>query len=930
MTKVAPEPFVGRAAELSRLREAFERCQRGSGSLVVVLAEAGGGKTRLVETFAEECRAAGARIAWGRAVEDAGVGYWPWRQVFRRLEVPLSLPDAEATAGSDERVSHRLEVAEDALSALSRVTQAAPVVLLLDDAHWADEPSLHLLRLLASEVPEMRLMVLVTGRDPNPGTPFDSTLGSIVGRPQVAVLRLPALTLADVAEYLGERPDGNRAAWVHGQSGGNPLYMRELTRLLLDEPVGQDESPPLLPLEMRTVIAGRLAQLDESARAVVRAATVLGDEFDLHLLEAVHDGPIAQGVDAAVRRGVFAQDPEAPGRARFTHGLVRTALYAELPSALRVEMHRRAAEFLEREGAADREEQAGALARHWLRGASTAADRTRAVQRLRGAARIALRRLAFEEAARLLRSASGVAAIGPREQAAAAEIEVELATAEFHAGLVHRAVETSRRAVELAEMARRPDLGATAALVVSGVGAETLQVLLPIKERALELLPPRPSGLRVRLQAQVAAFRAEVGAMDDAEPASRATLAEAERLADPDAMVEAIRTRHFVCSGPDGLVERQRLASLMIELGRDPDRTFAAMWGRIWRIDAALQLGNMAEAHAELTDLATVVERLNRPMARWHLLFVRAGLAVTAGRFDEAERLTHEARRLGARLEHVSFVGLTYVMTGEIERLRGVGKEAEERMAIVQQFGHPVSRLTIASNAVALEDLETAGRLYEEVRPFIFGLARDGLWIPTMSFFAETACDLGDVEGAALCYPTLAPYGSYCHTGGAGTVVCRGSLSTVLGRMAALLGRTAEAERHYAGAEAANRRMGALPYLAETLLHWAKLVEASDPARARALAQEAGAIATRLGMGVVARSTAALLERVRRSSAGVDPLTRREREVAALVAEGRSNREIAEHFVLSERTVETHVSRILTKLHLTSRTQLAAWVLARD
>ena len=929
MTRVAPEPFVGRAAELAKLRDAFTRCRSGEGSMAVVLAEAGGGKTRLVETFAEECKASGATIAWGRSVEDASVGYWPWRQVFRRLEIPLSLPDADATAGSDERAAQRLQVADDALTALSSIMQTGPIAVVLEDLHWADEPSLHLLRLLAPEIAAMPMMILATGRDPEPGTPFESTLGSIVGRPAVIVIRLPALTLAEVAAYVGEAPEGKRAAWVHSQSAGNALYVRELCRLLPSEPMGPDDWLPPLPVEIRAVIAGRLAQLDEPEAAVVRAATVLGDEFELRLLEAVHGAPVAEAVDAAVRRAILAHDPETPGRARFVHGLVRSALYVELPSALRVELHRRAAEFLEREGAAEREEQAGALARHWLRGASSAADRTRAVERLRGAARISVRQFAFEEAARLLRSASGAAALAPMEPAEAAEVEVELATAEFHAGLVRRAVETSRRAVDLAQEARRPDLAATAALVVSGVGVETLAMLLPIKERALALLPPGPSALRVRLEAQVASFRAELGAMEEAEPASRAALAEAERLADPDALVEAIRARHFVCSGPDGVAERQRLASLMIELGRDPTRAFAALWGRLWRIDAALQLGEMAEVHAELTELATVVERLDRPMARWHLLFVRAGLAVTAGRFDEAERLAHDARRLGGRLEHVSFVGLTYVMTGEIERLRGVGNETAERAPIVQEFGHPVARLTIASNAVAFGDIETARRLYEQVRPFIPGLARDGLWLPTMSFFAETACDLTDVDGAALCYPALAPYGSQCHTGGAGTVVCRGSLSTVLGRMAALLGRAEDAERHYAAAEATNRRMGALPYLAETLLHWAELVEDSDPLRARALAQEAGAIAARLGMEVVARATGALLERVRRWRVGADPLTRREREVAALVAEGRSNREIAEHFVLSERTVETHVSRILTKLQLTSRTQLAAWVLAR-
>lgn len=327
VTRLAPEPFVGRTAERATLREAFERCrQRGEGSLVVVLAEAGGGKTRLVETFAAECEASGARIAWGRSIEDAGVGYWPWRQAFRRLEIPLSVPDAAATAGSDERAAQRLEVAEEALTALSGITPTQPIVIVLDDLHWADEPSLHLLRLLASELAGMRLMILATGRDPEPGTPFESTLGSIVGRPAVIVIRLPALTLADVAAYVGEGADGKRAAWVHSQSGGNALYVRELSRLLADEQVGPDDWLPPLPVEVRAVIAGRLSQLDEPVAAVVRAATVLGDEFELRLLQAVHGAPVSEGVDAAVRRGIFAHDPDTPGRARFTHGLVRTEI----------------------------------------------------------------------------------------------------------------------------------------------------------------------------------------------------------------------------------------------------------------------------------------------------------------------------------------------------------------------------------------------------------------------------------------------------------------------------------------------------------------------------------------------------------------------------------------------------------------------------
>lgn len=931
MVRSEPERFVARNAELRSLRSAFQRSQGGGGSFTLVLGEPGGGKTRLLEEFFNGCAASAVKVAWGRAVEEAAVAYRLWRQVFRRLDVPLALPDVSATTGPGERSGQLLATAEAAIAALSQATERHPIVIALDDLQWADEASLHLLRLLVSEVTDMRLLILGAARDPEPGTPFESTLGSIVGRSAVTVLRLPSLGAADVAEYLADSPGGKTAIWVHHQSGGNPLYVRELSRMLAHEPVAADAWSPSLPLEIRALIGRRVTQLGEPVRMVVAAASVLGDEFDLRLLAGLQGGPVDDGIDAAVQRGILVLDPEVPGRARFSHGLVRSALYAELSSAQRVELHRRAAGLLEDAGAAEHEELVGELAIHWLRAASTPDERHRAIDRLRLAASVAMRRLAFDEAARLLRSAAATGRLGPIGPAERAEVEVELATAEFNAGLVQRAVETGRRSVRLAEEAGRPDLAASAALVVSGVGdPSTLPALLSIKEHALGLMPRGSGALRLRLEAQVANLRAELGWMEEAEPATRAALAEAERLGDPDTLVEAIRARHFVCSGPDGVAERLRLGSLMVELGRDPNRAVAGLWGRLWRIDGALQLGNMTEAHAEVGELAMVVERLGRPLAKWHLVFVRAGLALTAGRFDEAEQLALEARRLGQRLEDFSVFGITYAITGELERLRGGRDEATERMAIAGAISHPVVRSSLAHIAHAIGDVETARRLHEEVRPLIPRLTLDGRWLPTMSFFAATACDLADVDGALACYDALAPYGAYCNVGGAGAVICHGSVAAVLGRLAALLGRTEDAERHFATGAVVNRRIGAVPYLAETLLHWAELVGQSDPARSRALAEEASAIASRLGMGVVAGASGALLERLRQSAAAADPLTRREREVAALVAEGLSNRAIAEHFVLSERTVETHVSRILTKLGLTSRTKLAAWVLGRS
>lgn len=916
------EPFVARRAELARLQQAFARACAGEGSLTLLMAEAGGGKTRLVEEFG-----ATVPLAWGRAVEDATVAYRPWRQAFRRLEIPF--PPPRADGGPEERAGHLLEIADEAIAALATGSGTGPIVIALDDLHWADEASLHLLRVLTGEIARMAVMVLATARDPDPGTPLDATLGQIMGKPAVTVLRLAPLSRADVGEYLAAKPNTTVADWVHRQSGGNPLYVRELSRLLADEAVPRDPSSTWMPAEMRALLAHRLAQLDGPVREVVGAASVLGDEFDLRTLEDMHRGPVSEPIDAAVRRGVLVLDHDTPGWARFSHGLVRMALYSAMPSAQRVSLHRRAAHLLEANGAAPSEEELAELALHWLRAASTPSERSHAVDLLRRAAATAMRRLAFDEAIRLLRSASATARLGPADLAERAEIEVELVTAEFNGGHLGQALETGQRAVALGEQAHRPDLAATAALVLSGIGDErTFPELLLLKERALRLMLEETSPLRVRLEAQITHLRAEVHGPARAEVESRAALAHAEKIGTADVLADAIRARHFVVSGPEGVAERQMLGARMIELGGG-GRSMAALWGHRWRIDAAFELGDVSGAHREAAALAQVVERLRRPIADWHLLMTRASLCVTIGRLDEGERLARQARRLGQRLEDMSVVGVTYAITGEIERLRGHGDEQAIRLAFMDHMNLPVAVADIAHISVGVGDFDAARRLHARVKAVVPTLPVDARWLPTMSLFGQTAAALNDPDGVEAAYALLAPYAERCIAGGEGSVSCGGSVSTVLAGMAALLGRTDDAGRHFAEAAEMNRRIGVAPYLAETLLHWAHFLATTDAAAARARAGEARAIATRLGVDRVARDGSALLDRLGPPGhSTIDPLTRREREVASLVAQGRSNREIAGHLFLSERTVETHVSRILNKLDLTSRTQLAARVLA--
>ena len=917
MPEPRPERFVARAAELVALQQVAARAQSGAGALALVLAEAGGGKTRLVEELG-----ASVPLVWGRSDEDTTVAYRPWRQVFRALRLPFPLRDIDG--GREDRSSQLLGLADDVTEALVQASAERLLVIALDDLHWADEASLHLLRHLAPELAGLRLMVIATARDPEPGSPFAATLGQLTGKPTVHILRLPALSRGDVADYLAGHPDAAAAEWVHRQSGGNALYVRELSRMLADEPVPPDSSSGWMPVEMRALLAHRLARLDQPVRAVVSAASVLGDEFDVSRLQDLLGHPVVDEIDVAIQGGILVARSDTPGVLRFSHGLVRGALYASMPSGQRVDLHRRAALALEGRGAADQEEQLAELAHHWLRAASTPDERRHAVELLRAAAATATRRLAFDEAVRLLRSAAATARLGPADPARRAALEIDLATAEFNCGLSTRAVDSAGRALDLAEAANQPDLGAKAALVVSGVGdPETMSPLLALKERALSRMPTDPTALRVRLEAHIAHMQADLSGPQAAEAGSRLALAHAEALGDVEAVVDAIRARHFVVSGPAGAAERRELGRRMVDLGRDPRHRLAAMWGHLWRIDAHFQFGDLAAAHAEEAALAQVVDRLRRPTADWHLLMARAGLALTIGQFQEAEQLAAEARRLGQRLEDFSLLGVTFAITGELDRLRGSSAEHATRMAMFAQVRLPIAIANTAFVSVGIGDTGSARRLHDMLKPLIPTLPVEARWLPTVCMFAQTACSLDDPDHALTCYDALVPYADQCVAGGAGSIGCAGSVSTVLGRLAALLRRPDEAALRFADAAATNRRIGAVPYLAEALLHWAQFLAPTDPAAARPLAEEAKAIASRLGMDAVAKASAALLARPTVAS----PLSKREDEVAALVAEGRSNREIADQLFLSERTVETHVSRILTKLELTSRTQLAAWML---
>jgi DNA-binding CsgD family transcriptional regulator len=410
-----------------------------------------------------------------------------------------------------------------------------------------------------------------------------------------------------------------------------------------------------------------------------------------------------------------------------------------------------------------------------------------------------------------------------------------------------------------------------------------------------------------------------------AEPLSVEALALAERSGDPAALVAALHARHQVLVLPEHVAQRLALGTRLRALAPASDRRpDAALWGSMWRIEAQFQLGATGPLDAELRELAELADQLGWPMTRWYLRRAQASRAIMEGRFAEAARLAAEAHEIAARTQDESAQNLYWAQLADLLRL--TGRFADVSVQVFETASSvpvPIAWVGMSRFLLASGDREAALNLYEPACAALPTLPRDIRWYPTVLLTAEVAAALGDTDTCARCFELLTPYASYFGYSASGTY---GAVARILGEVALALGRLDDADRLCGRAVTMETRIGALPYaVLAQLAHAAVLIRWGNPGdheRARRLVERARHTARRLGMApALARANAAAAD----LATAAPHLTAREREIAALVAQGLANRAIADKLVLSERTVETHVRSILTKLGMTNRTQVAAW-----
>jgi tetratricopeptide (TPR) repeat protein len=368
--------FVGRERELAELRAGLDDATAGRGCLFLISGEPGIGKTRLAEEISNDASARGMLVVWGRCWEGGGApAYWPIIQMLRtciddrdgeqlkallgsgaseiaRLipELKLSLPSLEETKATTDSESARFRLFDAVATLLKNVARNKPLLIVIDDLHDSDQPSLQMLRFVARETKGARILILGTYRDVE--VRQSPELGKLIGDliREGRTVSIAGLSQSEVGEYVerssAKKADDKLVADLYHATDGNPLFVDGVVRLLSAEGklerTGLDVSAFKIPDGVRESIRRRLVALSDETNSLLSIASVIGNEFDMRLLERVSGRSteqIVEQTDQAVRIGVLR--PRTPGFARhqFSHALIREVLYDDLPANQRIELH---------------------------------------------------------------------------------------------------------------------------------------------------------------------------------------------------------------------------------------------------------------------------------------------------------------------------------------------------------------------------------------------------------------------------------------------------------------------------------------------------------------------------------------------------------------------------------------------------------------
>ena len=953
----APFPFVGRSRELALLSTLLPSPGEEGGHVAVLTGKAGSGKSRLIRELAHEAATDGLLVLYGGCDPAVPTPYGPFVTALERLERVIApdqlradlgtgggeltrlLPDLPLRVGelptpapgypSAER--HRLHTA--VVDLLASVGGRQPLLFIVEDAHWADMPTLLLLCHIASFAADCRMLLIASFEDiATASRPEVSAAVMDLRRVEGSVrVQLGGLNDAEVADFVREAADREldpalreTAGAISDLTGGNPFLMTELWRTFTE--TGELGNPQ----NVREVVRGRLSRLAPATTAVLETAAVAGPEFMLDVVRAaaeLDERSLLAALDEATHAGII-EELAGTGRAyRFTHELVRRAVYDELSAVRRAELHLRVGTALEDAHGQTRTRTLADVAHH-LGAAGALGDAERAVEYNLRAAGSALTALAFEPAAAHLRTALALGIADPGEQAAA---QLELGQACNFSGHATDAIDAYTAAAELAR-----ELGDGDLLARSAIGLEEAcwrpgiahPGALELLEEAAAALDEGDSSRRVGVLSALARILTYRGEHARAAVVRASAIAMARRLGDRRELANLLG-RSYWARGSTPLEEILEDLSEARDLGDELGDLEIQDSARAWRSITCMALGDVDGARREFSALLEIAARAGQPFMVSTAEHIGSAIALAEGNLDEAERRAGRARDAEPVLSGHDSSGVYGIQMFSIRREQGRLSELAPVVRVLANGGGSPGawRPGLIALLVELGMQDDARRELAWIHEHRLEPFREALWIASLTYLTDACAALGDEKLAALIRPELEPYGGSAITVGHG-VALYGAADRYLGMLAATVRDWDEARRRFDSALELNRRMGARTWLAHTAYEYSRMLtscgRAEDADQAASLLDEAGELAEQIRMPALLTRISALRSPAAESELP-DGLSPREVEILQLVARGLSNRQIGDHLVISEHTAANHVRSILRKTSCANRTEAAGY-----
>ncbi len=862
--------FVGRDRELNALLAGLEAARSGNGRVFLVSGEPGIGKTRIAVEFANQAREQDVRVLWGRCWDGSGApAYWPWVQAIRSLfrSVDLeTLADLMGSGAADiaqmfpelyamfpelsslpsrDADSARFQLFDATTTFLKSAADPKPLVLVLDDLHAADTPTLLFLRFVAGQVAEARIVIVGTFRDAEltPEHPLTELAAEIAREPTTQQIALEGFGEADIAALVEAttevRPDPAVVTRLSRDTTGNPLYLEQAVRLLATEGRLDSLSEGALrhfplPARISEVIGRRVDHVSQRCKEGLRFGSLLGPEFSFEVLRRLGEfssEELLDLLDEAVDANLLVVTADSPASFGFSHDLVREALAETLTQAERVTLHGKAGAVLEDIYGLDADSHLAELAYHFFE-AAPGGQAEKAVEFSRLAGARASASLAYEEAARLHGMALTVLELqSSYDETLRVDILLDLGDAQTRAAEDEGAKETFLRAAGIAKRTGDATQLARAAFGYGGIfvwqraGAD--REMVPLLQDALMMLGGAEDQLRVRLLSRLACAMRDTDDRERSDALSLEAIKTARELGDPATLCYALEGRCAAVMWPENPEERLAVARELIELAEGNDQLERALSGHLFETVALCDLGLIAEARNGIDSLTRAAQTLGQPNQLFVAEVMRTFIDLIQGEFAVAEAAILKALDAGysARDEFSTPRSHLFLLRREQGRLAEI--EDFVRTSVQEFPWYPLHRAALICLLAEMGRNREAQQLLDELSRDGFSvLVRDNEWLLGMGLASDGCAQLGDDVSAAVLYAQLLPFAGHHAVGWAEGSV--GAVDRYLGLLAATRGEHDAAAGHFAEAIKVNDAMGARPWTAHCRYDYGVVLQFRD------------------------------------------------------------------------------------------------------